>query len=94
MLRYINRKTLSCRESNRSTNFIAPDLITGCGFKCSYCVEKGTLISTPNGQILIEDIVEKQEVISYSLDILQLQTDQVLEVISRPVSKLVELEYD
>lgn len=36
-IRYINKKTLDCRLSNRSTNFIAPDLITGCAFKCSYC---------------------------------------------------------
>ena len=93
-IRYINKKTLDCRISDRSTNFIAPDFITGCAYKCAYCVEKGTLISTPNGKIPIEDIVEKQEVISYSLDTLQLQKDQVLQVISRPVSKLVELEVD
>lgn len=36
MLRYINRKTLSCRESNRSTNFIAPDLITDEAVNCIY----------------------------------------------------------
>ena len=68
MLRYINRKTLSCRESNRSTNFIAPDLITGCGFKCSYCVEKGTLISTPNGQILVEEHIIFDEYPSFFKD--------------------------
>lgn len=37
MLRYITRRTLNCRESNRSTNYIAPDFITGCAYKCAYC---------------------------------------------------------
>lgn len=37
MIRTITRRTLACRESNRSTNYIAPDAITGCGFKCTYC---------------------------------------------------------
>lgn len=36
-IRYINKKTLDCRLSDRSTNFIAPDLITGCAYKCAYC---------------------------------------------------------
>ena len=36
-IRYINKKALDCRLSDRSTNFIAPDLITGCAFKCAYC---------------------------------------------------------
>lgn len=36
-IRYINKKTLNCRLSDRSTNFIAPDLITGCAYKCAYC---------------------------------------------------------
>ena len=36
-IRYINKKALDCRVSDRSTNFIAPDFITGCAFKCAYC---------------------------------------------------------
>ena len=36
-IRYINKKALDCRLSDRSTNFIAPDFITGCAFKCAYC---------------------------------------------------------
>ncbi|WP_346554164.1 spore photoproduct lyase family protein [Alkanindiges illinoisensis] len=37
MMRYINRRALTCRVSNRSTNFIAPDLVTGCAYRCGYC---------------------------------------------------------
>lgn len=37
MIRYINRHALKCRVSNRSTNFIAPDLVTGCAYRCAYC---------------------------------------------------------
>jgi len=36
-IRLINRKALDCRESNRSTNYIAPDAVTGCFYSCSYC---------------------------------------------------------
>lgn len=36
-IRFINKKSLGCRVSDRSTNFIAPDFITGCAFKCAYC---------------------------------------------------------
>ena len=35
--RIITKRTLDCRLSNRSTNYIAPDFITGCAFKCAYC---------------------------------------------------------
>lgn len=37
LIRYINRRTLKCRLSNRSTNFIAPDMVTGCAYTCGYC---------------------------------------------------------
>lgn len=37
MIRTITRRTLVCRESNRSTNYIAPDAITGCLYQCAYC---------------------------------------------------------
>lgn len=37
MKRIITKRTLDCRLSNRSTNYIAPDFITGCEYKCTYC---------------------------------------------------------
>lgn len=37
MKRLITKRTLDCRLSNRSTNYIAPDLITGCSYSCTYC---------------------------------------------------------
>lgn len=36
-IRTITRRTLTCRESNRSTNFISPIFGQGCLYKCSYC---------------------------------------------------------
>lgn len=36
-IRTITRRTLECRPSDRSTNFIAPIFGQGCLYKCAYC---------------------------------------------------------
>jgi hypothetical protein len=53
-----NTKTLLTRDNGRSSDAISPNFVYGCAGGClsSYCVEKGTLISTPNGQIPVEKI--------------------------------------
>lgn len=53
------RKSLIIRESFRSTDFISPTIIFGCGFQCSYCFCKrhkpeGLDIATNLGDILTE----------------------------------------
>jgi DNA repair photolyase len=32
-----NRKSMIIRESGRSTDFLSPSFIMGCGFECTYC---------------------------------------------------------
>ncbi len=55
-------KTIKCRDNTRSSNAVSGNFIYGCGFKdenfynCTYCVEEGTLISTINGEIPVENI--------------------------------------
>lgn len=53
------RKSMIIRPSGRSTDFLTPTLIMGCGFNCSYCYCKrykteGVDVSTNIHQILTE----------------------------------------
>lgn len=66
-IRYINRKALECRVSDRSTNFIAPDIISGCAYQCSYCYMRR---NKPYGVDIaknLEDIINAVDVHSKSL---------------------------
>jgi spore photoproduct lyase len=52
-----NRKSMIIRESGRSTDFLSPSFIMGCGFECSYCYckrhkPKGLDIAKNIGNIL------------------------------------------
>ena len=62
-----NTKTLITRDNGRSSDAISPNFIYGCLGGCmkSYCVEEGTLISTPNGPIPVEKIQDGDYVLSY-----------------------------
>lgn len=53
------RKSLIIRSSGRSTDFLTPTILFGCGFQCSYCYMKrhkpeGLDIATNLGDILTE----------------------------------------
>jgi spore photoproduct lyase len=56
-LKYIERKALNITESGRSTDYITPSFIFGCGFECAYCyckrhVNDGVSIASNVGQLL------------------------------------------
>lgn len=36
-LKFAPRKALSIRDNGRSSDFVTPSIIWGCGYKCSYC---------------------------------------------------------
>lgn len=40
MIKYVKRKTMTIRESGRSTDFISPSFGYGCLYDCSYCYMK------------------------------------------------------
>jgi len=59
MLQKVNRKSMIIRPSGRSTDFLTPTIIMGCGFECSYCYCKrhkttGVDIATNLEEILTE----------------------------------------
>jgi spore photoproduct lyase len=59
MIKKVNRKSMLIRVSGRSSDFITPTIIMGCGFKCSYCYCKrhkpeGLNIATNVENILTE----------------------------------------
>ena len=37
LIKKVNRKSMIIRPSGRSTDFITPTIIMGCGFNCGYC---------------------------------------------------------
>ena len=59
MLQKVKRKSMVIRPSGRSTDFLTPTIIMGCGFECSYCYCKrhkteGVNIAKNIEQILTE----------------------------------------
>ena len=58
-IKKVNRKSMLIRASGRSSDFISPTIIMGCGFQCSYCYCKrhkpeGLDIATNIEEILTE----------------------------------------
>ena len=56
---YVDRKTMTIRESGRSSDYITPSFGYGCLLNCSYCymkrhLEKGLTVSKNANQILSE----------------------------------------
>lgn len=56
-IKYVERKALNITESGRSTDYITPSFIFGCGFECAYCyckrhVNDGVSIASNVGQLL------------------------------------------
>lgn len=59
MIQQVTRKSLVIRSSGRSTDYLTPTIIMGCGFQCSYCYCKrhkteGVDVATNISEILTE----------------------------------------
>jgi len=57
MIKKVTRKTLKITESGRSSDFMTPSFIFGCGFECTYCyckrhVNEDITIAKNTGDIL------------------------------------------
>lgn len=88
------RKTFKIRESGRSSDYISPSFGFGCLLECSYCVTSDTLITTPSGLKMAGEIQEGDEVISFSLDTEQVETDLVTAIGQRDTDELYVVEVD
>ncbi len=80
------------RPSGRSTDFISPSFGHGCLYDCSYCIALDTIITTPNGVKMAGEIQEGDQVISFSLDTLQVETDLVTAIGQRDTDELYVIE--
>ena len=90
----VTRKSMIIRPSGRSTDFISPSFGHGCLYNCSYCVTPDTLITTPSGLKMAGEIQEGDEVISFSLDNRQVETDLVTAIDQRDTDELYVIEVD
>ena len=90
----VTRKSFKIRPSGRSTDFISPSFGHGCLYNCSYCVTPDTLITTPFGLKMAGEIQVGDEVISFSLDTGQVETDLVTVVGQRDTDELYVIEVD
>jgi len=57
MLSKVNRKSLKIKTSGRSTDYLTPSFIFGCGFNCSYCYCKRHIHSGLTAATNIEEIL-------------------------------------
>ena len=89
-------KTLVTRFNGRSSDAISPNFIYGCLGGCmkSYCVEKGTLISTPNGQIPVEKIQDNTFVLSYNNSLELVEPKKCHHIFSRESNSWIEIEVE
>lgn len=87
-------KTLTIKENGRSSNIVAPNFILGCNAGCSesYCVEKGTLISTKNDQILVEKIENGVFVQSLNNLTEQVELNEAYRIFQRESNSWIEAE--
>lgn len=86
------KKGLQCRPFYRSCDFVAPSQANGCAMACSYCVESGTLISTPTGRVPVEQIRDGDRVLAYEDSSGRLVKAIVSGTSSREVDEVLEIE--
>ena len=86
------RKALKMETNTRSSDWIAPSVSNGCASSCSYCVAPGTLISTPQGQVPVEQIEDESQVTAYDSSSGQHVTARVCGLASRQVSQVLEID--
>ena len=85
------KKGLGIRPFYRSADFIAPSQANGCAMACSYCVESGTLIATPKGQVPVEQIRDGDLVLAYDSSSGRLVEAAVAGTASREVDEVLEI---
>ena len=85
------KKGLGIRPFYRSADFIAPSQANGCAMACSYCVESGTLIATPKGQVPVEQIRDGDLVLAYDSSSGRLVEAAVAGTTSREVDEVLEI---
>ncbi len=86
------RKALKMEANTRSSDWIAPAVANGCASSCAYCVAEGTLISTPQGPVPVEQIRDEVEVIAFDSSSGQLVTAHVCGLASRQASEVLEID--
>ena len=85
------KKGLGIRSFYRSADFIAPSQANGCAMACSYCVETGTLIATPEGEVPVERIRDGDRVLAYDSSSERLVEARASRTASREVDEVLEI---
>lgn len=85
------KKGLGIRSFYRSADFIAPSQANGCAMACGYCVEAGTLISTPEGQVPVEQIQDGDPILAYDSCLERLVEARAGRTASREVDEVIEI---
>jgi intein/homing endonuclease len=85
------KKGLGIRSFYRSADFIAPSQANGCAMACSYCVETGTMIATPEGQVPVEQIRDGDPVLAYDSSSGRLVEAHADRKVSREVDEVLEI---
>jgi hypothetical protein len=85
------KKGLQVRPFYRSCDFIAPSHSNGCAMSCSYCVETGTMISTPTGPTPVERIRDGDRVLAFDSSSGRLVEAAVSRMASREVDEVLEI---
>lgn len=85
------KKGLGIRSFYRSADFIAPSQANGCAMACSYCVEEGTLIETPEGRVPVERIRDGDPILAYDSSSGRLVEARAGRTASREVVEVLEI---
>jgi hypothetical protein len=85
------KKGLGIRPFYRSADFIAPSQANGCAMACSYCVETGTSIATPEGRVPVERIRDGDRVLAYDSFSERLVEARASRTASREVDEVLEI---
>ncbi len=86
------RKAMKMEANTRSSDWIAPAVANGCASACAYCVAAGTLISTPQGPVAVEQIEDEAEVIAFDSSSGQLVSARVCGLALRQVEQVLEID--
>ncbi|MEJ7840646.1 MAG: Hint domain-containing protein [Rubrobacter sp.] len=85
------KKGLGIRSFYRSADFIAPSQANGCAMACSYCVAAGTLVTTPEGRVPVEQIRDGDRVLAYDSSSERLVEARASRTASREVDEVLEI---
>ena len=90
-MKYLNTKTVKPKSNGRSADITLANVVYGCPLNCGYCVIEGTLVATPFGLKRVEEIQEEDYIVSYNLDTLQPELDQVVDTFVRQSHVVYEI---